>query len=325
MFIGYTYFMFKISREVKTAILVIGALILLIGGYNYLKGQNLLEKNRTFYALYDNVEGLTPGANVTINGLTVGKVLSIKFADTRGKLIVEFNVVNDFSFSNKSIAKVYGTGFISGKNLAIVPNYEEGTPAKNRDTLISEIDSGLLELVNERLEPLQRTIESAVNDADSLLTSVNNVLDNDTRTNLKQAIADFTLTARELKGASQSVNTLLSDNKEKLNGTLDNLNKMSTDFAEFSGTLSDLEIGEMMTNIEKMLEDFEVIANNLKTGQGTAGKLLQDDQVYVNLERTTKQMELLLQDMRLNPKRYVHFSLFGKKPKEYSPPKDSLR
>ena len=77
--------------------------------------------------------------------------------------------------------------------------------------------------------------------------------------------------------------------------------------------------------MEKLLSDFQGIANNLKSGEGTVGKLLQDDQVYVNLERTTKQTELLLEDMRLNPKRYVHFSLFGKKAKEYTPPKDSLR
>lgn len=316
--------MFKISKEVRTAILAIIALVILIGGYNYLKGKNLLDKNRNFYALYDNVEGLTPGANVTINGLTVGKVLSIKFADKRGKLRVHFDVSNDFEFSNESIARVYGIGFISGKNLAIIPKYG-GVPAKDGDILPSEIDNGIMELVTDRLEPLQAVIESAINDADSLVKSFNKILDLDTQRNLKESIANFAVISRELKTTTSSMNGLLADNGKKLTGTISNFEEISTNFAKISDSLSQVEVGKMVSNIEKLTSDFQVIANNLKSGQGTAGKLLQDDQVYVNLERTTKQMELLLQDMRLNPKRYVHFSLFGKKPKQYDPPKDSLR
>jgi len=316
--------MFKISKEVRTGILAIIALVIVIGGYNYLKGKNLLDKNRNFYALYDNVEGLAPGANVTINGLTVGKVISIKFADKSGILKVHFDVSSDFEFSNESIAKVYGIGFISGKNLAIVPKYE-GEPAKDGDILPSEIDNGIMELVTDRLEPLQAVIESAINDADSLVKSFNKILDVDTQRNLKETIANFSTISRELKTTTSSMNGLLADNRQKLTGTITNFEEISSNFAKISDSLSQVEVGAMVSNIEKLTSDFQVIANNLKSGQGTVGKLLQDDQVYVNLERTTKQMELLLQDMRLNPKRYVHFSLFGKKPKQYDPPKDSLR
>ena len=261
---------------------------------------------------------------MTINGLTVGKVVSIKFADKAGMLRVHFDVVNDFEFSNKSIARVYGTGFISGKNLAIIPSYE-GELAKDGDTLTSEIDNGIMGLVTERLEPLQAVIESAINDTDSLVKSFNRVMDVKTQNNLKEAIANFSFISRELKTTSRSMNGLLADNKEKITGTMANFEEISTNFVKISDSLSQIEVGTMVANIEKLTSDFQVIANNLKTGQGTAGKLLQDDQVYVNLERTTKQMELLLEDMRLNPKRYVHFSLFGKKAKEYNPPKDSLR
>jgi phospholipid/cholesterol/gamma-HCH transport system substrate-binding protein len=162
-------------------------------------------------------------------------------------------------------------------------------------------------------------------DTDSLVKSVNNVLDKETRTNLKDAINNFTIMASELKTASRSINGLLTENKGKLDNTFTNLDEMSSNFAKLSDTLSRVEIGALVSNFENLVKDFEGIANNLKSGQGTVGKLLQDDQVYVNLERTTKQMELLLQDLRLNPKRYVHLSVFGKKAKEYNPPKDSLR
>ncbi len=315
----------KISKEVRTAILVLSALVLLIFGYNYLKGNNLLDKDRNFYAVYDNVEGLAPGAGVTINGLTVGKVLDIKFADTQGKLVVHFSVDTDFEFSNKSVAQVYGIGFINGKNLQIVPSLSEGRPAKNGDTLPSAIESGIMDVVNEKLVPLQATIESAIHDTDSLVMAVNSVLNIETQRNLQNAIADFSAVARELKTTSRSANALIDNNQVKLENTLSNLEKVSTDFSVMSNKLGQIDLEALIGNMEKLLTDFQGIANNLQTGEGTAGKLLQDEQVYVNLERSTKQMELLLEDMRLNPKRYVHFSLFGKKAKEYEAPKDSLR
>lgn len=315
----------KISKEVRTAILVLSALALLIFGYNYLKGNNLLDKDRNFYALYDNVEGLAPGAGVTINGLTVGKVIDISFANAQGKLVVHFSVDTDFEFTKTSTAQVYGIGFISGKNLAIIPNFNEGPPAKNGDTLPSSMESGIMDVVDQKLIPLQESIEAAIKDTDSLVKSVNAVLDIDTQRNLRNAIGDFSVIASELKSTSRSANALLNNNQIKLENTISNFDKMATDFSQLSGKLSKVEFDTLLANMEKLMTDFQGIANNLKTGEGTAGKLLQDDQVYVNLEQTTKQMELLLQDMRLNPKRYVHFSLFGKKAKEYKAPKDSLQ
>lgn len=315
----------RISREVKTAILMIVSIALLIFGYQYLKGQNLLDKSRTFYAIYDNVEGLAPASAVTINGLKVGKVLSIGFADQKGKLLVTFTVEDDFQFSKNSVARIYGGGLIGGKSLSIIPDYEGSTMAKDGDTLLSESSEGIMELVNDRLTPLQDKVEAVIVDADSVLTNVNAVLDRSTRANLRAAIADFTTTASNLKGVSRSMNNMLNKNEEKFDRTFTNLDRMSENFVAISDSLSRVDVGALVANLEKVVGDFEDISNNLNSGQGTMGKLLNDDQVYVNLERTTKQMEQLLQDMKLNPKRYVHFSLFGKRPKEYDTPKDSLR
>lgn len=313
----------KISREVKTALLMIVAIILIIFGYNYLKGQNLLDSSKTMYAVYDNVEGLAPSSQVTINGFAVGRVQSIEFADERGKLLVTFTIEKDFEFSKNSIARIYGGGLLGGKSLSIIPDYE-GTPAVDGDTLPSEMGQGIMELVNEQLTPLQDKIEAVIIDADSVLTSVNAVLDADTRQNLRAAIDDFSSTASNLKGMSGSLNGMIKRNEGKLDNTFSNLDTMSANFATISDSLAQIQVGELLAKVENILIDFEGIANNLKTGKGTAGKLLNDDQVYVNLERTTKQMELLLQDLRLNPKRYVHLSVFGKKAKEYTAPKDSI-
>lgn len=312
------------SKEIKTAILVIAALLLVIFGYNYLKGNNLLDKSKILYATYDNVEGLAPSSPVTINGLPVGRVLDIDFADVSGKLVVKFVVEKDFEFSQNSIARVYGGGLIGGKSLAIVPSYEKGLMAKSGDTLPGEIEEGIMELVNERLTPLQEKVEAVIDDTDSLLTGVNSVLDTDTRSNLRSAIANFTQASNELRGITTSLNTMLSKNEVKFNRTFENLDTMSGNFATLSDSLSRVPIGTMVADLQKVVSDFEELSNKLNSPEGTVGKLLNDDDLYVNLDRTANQMGDLLQDMKLNPKRYVHFSLFGKKPKEYTPAKDSL-
>ncbi len=313
------------SKEIKTAILVIAALLLVIFGYNYLKGNNLLDKSKILYAKYDNVEGLAPSSQVTINGLPVGRVMSIDFADSSGKLVVKFVVEKDFEFSNNSLARVYGGGLIGGKSLAIIPSYEKGRNAKTGDTLPGEMGEGIMELVNERLTPLQNQVEKVIGDTDSLLVNVNSVLDRDTRANLRDAIANFTAASREMKGISKSVNGLLASNQDKFDRTITNLDKMSGNFATLSDSLSKIQMGQMVADLEKTIADFQELSNKLNSPEGTVGKLLNDDQLYLNLDRTANQMGDLLQDMKLNPKRYVHFSLFGKKPGEYTPPKDSLQ
>ena len=315
----------KFSKEAKTGALVVIAILLLIFGYNYLKGQNLLDRSRTFYAVYDNVEGLAPGSNVTVNGLPVGKVLGIDFKGNKGLLVVTFDVQKDFKFSKNSIARIYGGGFLGGKSLAIVPTYELGMIAKSGDTLKSDIEDGVMELVNKRLAPLQEKIEDVISDTDSVITSVNKLLDEKTRLNLQRSIASFAKISKELEGTSANVNRLLANNEQKFNTSMSNVETASANFARMSDTLATIELAPLINQMENALTDFEQVAARLNNGEGTVGKLLEDDQLYVNLERSSRQMEQLIQDLKLNPKRYVHFSLFGKKPKQYTPPKDSLR
>ncbi|MGB5943225.1 MAG: MlaD family protein [Leeuwenhoekiella sp.] len=312
----------KFSKEIKTGLLAVVAIVLLIFGYSFLKGENLLKNDRTFYAVYDNVEGLAPSSSVTINGLKVGKVLSIQFLNNSGDLLVTFDVENEFRFSKNSTAQIYGGGLIGGKNLEILPEYDENNLAISGDTLPSSKDEGIFELVNDRLTPLQKKVEAVIVDADSVLTAVTDVLDKDTRANLRTSIADISETATNFKNASASLNELLSDNQGKFNRTFTNLDKMSANFVQVSDSLTQVDFKRIINQMEAVVADFQAIAEGLENGEGTAGKLLKDDAVYVNLERATEQMQELLQDIKLNPKRYVHFSVFGKKGDEYEEPED---
>ncbi len=315
----------KYTKEVKTALLALVAILLFIFGYSFLKGKNWFDSSRTFYAVYNDVEGLTPSSPVTINGLEVGNVTDIGFLDTSGRLLVTFTVDNDFPFSKNSVAQIYGGGLIGGKSVAILPKYEQGNMAKSGDTLESAIEEGLLELVNERLTPLQEKVEKVIVSTDSLVNAFNQVLNEETRKDLKNSIENLSLTVASLRSTARTADNILSENSPKLNRTFTNLDEMTTNLNNFSDTLAQVDLKRMTNELETAVSNFENVTDKLNNGDGTAAKLINDPTVYNNLENATNQLDELIQDIKLNPKRYVHFSIFGKNPGPYSPPKDSLK
>ncbi len=312
----------KISKEAKTGLLAVFAIATFILGYNYLKGINFFKADRTFYAVYDNVEGLGLSSAVTINGLKVGKIQDITILEKNARLLVTFNVENDYQFSKTSIARIYGGGIIGGKSLAVIPDFESNSRAESGDTLVGNIEEGIMELVNDRLTPLQQKIEATVVSADSLLTSFNQVMNEETRENLRQTMKNFNETSSSLKNSSVALEDLLVENKSKLNSTFENLDKTAANFATLSDTLSRVEFGSMVKEIEQTIANLKTFSEKLNNEEGNIGRLLHDDELYRNLDGATRQLEELLQDIKLNPKRYVHFSVFGKKPGPYEEPEN---
>lgn len=308
----------KISREVKTAILVITGLIFLYFGVSYLKGNNILDTSRVLYVEYDNVGGLTASAPVTINGLSVGKVSRIYFkSDNSGRLIVEMDVNTEFKFSKNSIAELYQDGFIGGKAIAIIPANDNATNAEKGGYLKGTNKAGITDLINEKLTPLQEKIEKVMSETDTLLVSVNAIFDEKTRGHLKNSMATLETTIAAFNKTSQSLNAMLDDNKLKLDNTISNFEDVSSNFNKISDSLSTVNIAATVKELQYTIKKFDNILANIDDGHGSIGKLLKDEGLYNNLEGASKQMEQLLEDMKLNPKRYVHFSLFGKRQKQF--------
>jgi phospholipid/cholesterol/gamma-HCH transport system substrate-binding protein len=312
----------KISKEVKTGILAVIAIFLFIYGYSFLKGSNLFDSSRTFYVTYQNVEGLETSAPVTINGLTVGKVQTIDFVDAGGELLVTFTVEKDFQFSKSSIVRIYSSSLIGGKQIAIIPDPESKIIAKSGDTLPGEIEKGMLEAMSGGLKPLEQKVLKTMANLDSLVLNLNNILDDPTRENLRQSVSNLNQTLASFKSSSYKLNSILDTNKDKISSTMSNLEVTSENFSKFSDSLARLETGKMVKDLENISTRFNAILDGLEKGEGSMGKLLKDDKLYNNLEGASRQLEQLLQDMKLNPKRYVHFSVFGKKAREYDKPED---
>lgn len=311
----------KVTREVKTAILVISAILLFIWGYSFLKGRDLFNSYKTFYVVYEDVEGLSPSAPVTINGLVIGKVTSIKFQDNQeGKLLVEMQVNNnDFPISKTSHATLYepGLGLVGGKQIAIIPDTENTKLAEDGDFLLSGLKPGMLSVVGEKLSPLQTKVEATVVTADSLLHSINNVFDKQTQVNLRNAINDLSSTMHEFSSASRSLNGIIAGNKAKIDGTLTNLNQTTENLANITDSINSANLAQTVRKLENTLANVDNILKDVESGKGTIGKMLKDESVYNNLDDASNELKELLADIKNNPKRYVHFSVFGKKGTPY--------
>jgi len=307
----------KLSKEVKTAILVIGAILVFIWGYSFLKGRDLFNSYRTFYVTYDNVEGLSPSAPVTLNGLVIGQVTGITFTDEVGRLKIAMQVKTDFPISKTSHATLYEPGLLGGKQIAIIPDLKNQTLAEDGDQLIAGIKPGMLSVVGEQLSPLQTKVEATVVSADSLLNNINKVFDARTQQNLKIAISELSATMQEFSQISRSLNGIVSGNKSKIDGTLTNLNRTSANFAAISDTINQADLGKTVRKLEQSLANVDKLLNDVEAGKGSIGKLLKDEGMYNNLNDASRELKELIRDVKLNPKRYVSISVFGKKQEPY--------
>ena len=308
----------KITREIKTAILILGGVALFIYGYSFLKGNAIFNNTKTLYAIYDEVEGLVSGAKVSINGLSIGKISNIDFLTNTTKILVTMEVREELDFSNQSKATLYETGVIGGKAINIVPVFDPRNVAKEGDTLQANVKPGLTELINRQIEPLQIKIESMLSSADSLFAGVSNVLDNDTQTNLKRTLENLSITTNNLNKASLAAVKILDANQESLNLTFNNIKNTSDNLKSITDSLSNAELGHTIRSFNNTVEGLNRIVSKIESGEGTASKFINDKDLYENLTKASNELESLISDLKNHPKRYVHFSLFGKKEKPYT-------
>ena len=303
----------KFSLEVKTAILIISCIAIFVFGFSYLKGSSLLDNNKQIHTLYDDVEGLVVGSNVTVNGLNVGKVTNIDFDENYEQIKVTFSIRNDLNFSSSSKAMLYEPGLIGGKSIAIIPNYESLNLIKDGDILLSDVKPGLTELVNQQIAPLQDKIEGLLTSADSLFAGVSNVMNYNSQNNLKLALEGITRTIENINSLSQTLSQIVDNNQKVFNSALKNIESTSENLAVLTDSISKSPVVSTFKNFEIVSVKLNKIISRLESGEGSLGKLLNNDALYSELLHSSEALESLLTDLKNNPKKYLHFSVFGRK------------
>ena len=285
------------SKELKTGIVAVIILCLGYWGFNFLKGQNLLEaRSRVFYIEYDNIQGLNKASTVSINGLQIGKVSDITFnkdSTKRGKLVVKISLDNDFEFSKNSVAKIYSTSIIGGESLAIIPSYD-GEIAVSGDYLKGEVESDIFTSVGETLNPLKAKVERVIIGADSLLIALNDVLDLKSRNSFKNTIKGLETTVTSMNSTFSSVNKMIDSSRADINITLQNTKKITANFVRVSDTLVNANFGQTVRTLQATLDNVNGLLSGIEDGKGTLGKLATDDTMYTNLTNASKELEELL-------------------------------
>ncbi len=307
----------KFTKEIKVGFLAVLGIMMSVFSYNYLKGINLFDKNRKFIVKYEKVDGLSVSNPVTMNGFKIGKVQKINFnsKNTR-ELLVDIIVDNDVIFSKTSLAELYETGLIGGKAIAIIPDYKnDSTIALDGDYLKGVIKPGLTELVNQILPQVQLQIEAVMKNAEIVLQNINTLFDDETKKELKSSIEDFSNLTSSLSETSDEISELIANNSENLTNSLSDFRSASNNIKSITDSLNSDDIKSITTNLNSLVNNLNSITTSLKNSEGTAGKLINDKSIYDNLENATNQLNRLIEDIKLNPNRYINFSVFGKKNK----------
>ena len=307
----------KFTKEIKVGFLAVLGIMMSVFSYNYLKGINLFEKNRKFTVKYEKVDGLSVSNPVTMNGFKIGKVQKINFnSNNTRELLVDIVIDNDVVFAKTSLAELYETGLIGGKAIAIIPDYQnDSTVAVDGDVLKGVIKPGLTELVNQILPQVQLQIEAVMKNAEIVLQNINTLFDDETKKELKSSIEDFSNLTKSLSDTSNEISNLIANNSENLTSSLADFRSASNNIKSITDSLNSDDINSLTTNLNSLVNNLNSITTSLKNSDGTAGKLINDKSVYENLENATNQLNQLIEDIKLNPNRYINFSVFGKKNK----------
>lgn len=295
----------KISREVKTAVLVISGVLLFIYLFSFLKGEDLFSNRVNYYTEFD-FNALSTASPVTVKGNAVGKIEDIKYDFETGKTRVQFTVNPQLSFSKSSTIRLYETGIMGGNALAIIDS-NEGEKAVKGDFIKSEVKAGLINSLKDNFSDLSTDFNKTLRSADTFMISLNDMVTDQSDAGLKKTITELNSTLKSFKNLSLSIEKVVNDNDEKISATLDSFGKTSASFAKLSQDLEKVELSKTIEKFDKTLVSIQSILASVENGEGTIGKILKDDGLYKNLEGASKEMEMLLLDIKLHPARYRRF------------------
>jgi phospholipid/cholesterol/gamma-HCH transport system substrate-binding protein len=318
----------SISNETKVGALTALAITLLILGFNFLKGNNPMKKSQYLYARFNSIEGLVSANPVICNGLVIGSVYKTEPGDAYlNSVLVTIRITEPIMIPRDSRAVIKG-------NLLSTPAVEiiKGTAAsyfQKGDTINTEQSSGFMGEVLDQLVPTQVKLNNALGHLDTLLENTNNVLDANTQANLRIMVARMSEVSANLATATSSLNKLLKDQNSALVATIGNLQTMSQNLNQGTQNLpaitknmeavtkqvEEADLKKLIGNMDATLSNLNQTLKKLENPDGTVGALMNDRKLYDNLTSTMNSMNLLLQDLRLHPKRYVNVSVFGKKDK----------
>ncbi len=295
------------SKEMRVGIMAIVAIFILYFGLNFLKGIDIFTSVDDYYATYENIDGLVPSSAVYVKGLKVGQVEEIKYDFKKSvSFVVRISVSNDIAIPKGAKIELTDEGLMGGKAIQIIydpitanqPLYSAG------DTVESQVSTGLMAKLSGDLLP---KIESISSQADSLLRSVRVLIESN---EIKNSLGSIEQTTADLAISSAQLKKMMNKDLPKIIG---DVNIITSDFRQVSGNLKSIDYAATFASINHTIANLNLITDKVNSNEGSIGLLLNDKELYNNLSNTADNADKLLIDLKQNPKKYVHFSLFGRK------------
>jgi phospholipid/cholesterol/gamma-HCH transport system substrate-binding protein len=317
----------KLSNETKVGVLAVIALVLLILGFNFLKGKKFFTKSTTLYARFQNIQGLQKSNPIYISGMQVGTIYDIKPDKDMKSILVELNITKNIFIPTNSIAVIKGNPL--GTPSMDIKLGSATAHLGNKDTLLTAMSGGIFESVLEKVDPVLFEVRRAVSSIDTLLVNFNSILDPTAKGNLAATMANLNRVTSSMVQTTASLNLMLNaqtgalakslnhvesitgnlaNSNAKITSVVDNLDKATTKF-------SNLDVETAMNKLNAAMGDLQLTMAKMNSTDGSLGKLINDPTLYRNLASSGNKLNLLLDDIRLNPKRYVSISVFGRKSK----------
>ena len=317
----------KISNETKVGSLTAIAIVILILGFNFLKGKNLTSKTMRFYAVFGNIQGLATSNAVMINGKQVGTIYSTDGGTDMRRIVVGLTMSQPVNIPDNSVAVISPS--LLGTTAVEIKLGSSNVYKQNGDTLASVASAGMFDEALQKVDPVLMQVKNAVRSLDSVLMTVNGVFDPNTKINIRSMMENLNRTTATLAISSASLQTLLNTQTGALAKTLDNVSSFTgglknnnakidqtlTNLEATSAKLSRLEIEKTLTSLDNTVTELKNIIGKVNSDKGSLGLLINDTKLYTNLSATSNKLNLLLDDVRVHPKRYVNISVFGKKDK----------
>ncbi len=312
----------RITREVKLAATAIIALVILIWGINFLKAKSLFDRNSVFYGVYDRVDGLKVSSGVVYRGYNVGQVTAISFAGEHfDKVLVQFSVGKKLEIPKNSIAVIQNADLMGSKVIDLKPG-DAMQYAQSGDTLKTLLELGVMEQLNEQLQPLKQKANNIMSSLDTILVSINEMFDNNG--SFKGGFNSLGRTLENIEGASGELNRLLARESSRISDILANINSITgnlersnikisrslNNVTDISDSLRSVNINKTIRSLNNILGQIGMVLSEINAGKGTIGKAVNDDELYYNLVLAGDNLNKLLVELNTNPKRFVHFSLF---------------
>ncbi len=320
----------KIAKEVKIGFIFAAGLVILVWGINFFKDRHLFSNSRIIYAVYSHIDGLTAANAIVIHGMKIGQVDDVYFThDTSQQIVVRMIIDNkQVVIPKNSIARIITSDIMGARSIEIILGNDYNHVINNKDTMLADVQTSLMDVFSKELSPIKTKAEGLIVSIDSVLAVVKAIFNKKTQENLSASLESINNTLNSLEHTMAQVdNWVANDGKlNKIFGNIesittniktnnDNITKVIQNFSNISDSLAKANFAATITSANKTLADVNTIISNINKGKGSVGMLLNNDSLYNGLSNTATDLDLLMKDLKENPHRYLHFSIFGGKKK----------